>query len=86
MLTNAFVLANGILFNRSNDLMIKCLISVFNQGGLRSKVLWKENNRFQESYNVKYFKEVKRLKNLQKVETYLEPKRLSAMELICEYT
>ena len=23
-------------------------------------------NRFQESYNVKYFKEIKRLKNLQK--------------------
>ena len=43
-------------------------------------------NRFQESYNVKYFKEIKRLKSLQKAEAYLEPKRASTMELFCEYT
>ena len=35
--------------------------------------------RFQKSY-VKYFKEIKRLKSLQKVE-YLEPKQASVMEL-----
>ena len=39
------------------------------------------------SYNVKkYFKEIKRLVNLQKAETYLEPKLASAMELFCEHT
>ena len=42
-------------------------------------------NRFQESYNVKYFKVIKRLKSLQKGEAYLEPKRASMMELFCEY-
>ena len=40
---------------------------------LKNKVLYR-NNRFQESYNVKYFKEIKRLKSLQKAEVYLEPK------------
>ena len=35
--------------------------------------------RFQKSY-VKYFKEIKRLKSLQKAE-YLEPKQASVMEL-----
>ena len=43
-------------------------------------------NRFQESYNVKYFKEIKRLKSLQKAEAYLEPKQVSMMELFSEYT
>ena len=46
----------------------------------------KSLNRFQESYNVKYFKVIKRLKRLQKAEAYLEPKRASMMELFCEYT
>ena len=41
----------------------------------------KRNNRFQESYNVKYFKEIKCLESLLKAEVYLEPKRISAMEL-----
>ena len=50
----------------------------------RNKVL-QRNNRFQESY-AKYFKEIKRLKSLQKVEPYLEPKQASMMELFCEYT
>ena len=31
-----------------------------------------KNNRFQESYNVKYFKEIKPLKSLEKAEVYLE--------------
>ena len=35
---------------------------------------------FQESYNVKYFKEIKRLKSLRKAEVYLEPERASTME------
>ena len=34
----------------------------------------------QDSY-VKYFKETKRLKSLQKAEAYLEPNRASTMEL-----
>ena len=38
-------------------------------------------NRFQESYNVKYFKEIQCLKSLQKTEAYLEPKQVSMMEL-----
>ena len=45
-----------------------------------------KNNRFQEFFNVKYFKEIKRLKNLQKAEAHLEPKRASAMELFWENT
>ena len=47
----------------------------------RSKVLYR-NNRFQESYNVKYFKERKHLKSLQKAEAYLEPKQTSTMVLL----
>ena len=43
------------------------------------------NNRFQESYNVKFIKEIKPLKSLQKAETYLEPKQASMMKLFCEY-
>ena len=43
------------------------------------------NNRFQESYDVKYFKEIKCLKSLQKAEAYLEPKQASMMELLREY-
>ena len=35
---------------------------------------------------VKYFKEIKRLKSLQRAEAYLEPKRVSMMELFCEYS
>ena len=69
LLTSASVLINGIVFNRSNGSMIKCLIAC------------------KGSYNVKkYFKEIKRLVNLQKAETYLEPKLASAMELFCEHT
>ena len=41
---------------------------------------------FLESYNVKYSKEIKRLKSLQKAEAYLEPKEASMMELFWEYT
>ena len=44
------------------------------------------NNRLQGSYNVKYFKEIKRLKSLQKAEAYLEPKQASMMEPFYEYT
>ena len=45
----------------------------------------KAPNRFQESYNVKYVKAIKRLKNLQKADAYLESKWASMMELFCEY-
>ena len=45
------------------------------------------NNKFQEPFNVKYFKEIKRLKGLQvKAVSYLEPKRASMMELFREHT
>ena len=47
--------------------------------------VWR-SNRFQESYNVKHFKEIKRLKSLLKAEAYLEPKQASVMEFFCEYT
>ena len=41
----------------------------------------KIEKKIQESYNVKYFKEIKLLKSLQKAEAYLEPKQASMMEL-----
>ena len=41
---------------------------------------------FDELKEVKYFKEINCLKSLQKAEAYLEPKRISTMELFCEYT
>ena len=34
---------------------------------------------FKEPYNVKFFKEIKRLKSLQKAEVYLEPQLASIM-------
>ena len=37
---------------------------------LKEKVPYR-NNRFQEPYDVKYFKEIKPLKSLQKAEAYL---------------
>ena len=40
---------------------------------------------FDELKEVKYFKEIKRSKSLQKAEAYLEPKRASTMKLFCEY-
>ena len=43
-------------------------------------------NRFQEPYNEKSFKKIKRLKSLQKAEVCLEPMRTSTMKLFCEYT
>ena len=46
----------------------------------------KAPNRFRESYNVKYFKVIKLLKRLHKVETYFQPKPASMMEPFCEYT
>ena len=46
----------------------------------------KSPNRFQESYNVKYFKVIKRLKSRQKAEVYLKPKRASMMKFFREHT
>ena len=43
-------------------------------------------NRFQQPKNVKYLKEMKRAKSLQKAVVYLEPKQASTMEFFCEYT
>ena len=49
---------------------------------LKELKYFNRNNRFQESYNVKYFKEIKRLKSLQvKTEVHLEPKRGSMIQL-----
>ena len=45
------------------------------------KEVKKVPNRFQESYNVKYFEEIDRLKSPQKADMYLEPKQASTMEL-----
>ena len=42
--------------------------------------------RFQDFYNVKYFKEINCLKSPQKAEAYLEPKQASTMERFYEYT
>ena len=72
LLTSVFVLVNGMVLYLIGQ-MVKCLIACL-------------MNRFPGSYNVKYFKEIKRLKSLQKVEAHLEPKRASTMELFCEYT
>ena len=39
-----------------------------------------------DSYRtLKYFKEIKRSKSLQKAEAHLEPKRTSMIKLFCEY-
>ena len=57
--------------------------SIFDE--LKEVKYFKEITDF-ESYNVKYFKEIKHLKSLRKAETYLEPKRISTMELFHEYT
>ena len=46
----------------------------------------KDAKQFKESYNVKFFKETKRLKSLQKAEANLEPKQAFVMELFYEYT
>ena len=40
---------------------------------------------FDELKEVKQFKEIKRLQNLRKAESYLEPKRATTMEIFCEY-
>ena len=62
------------------------MFSMFDQ--LKEEVLKKivGFNRFQELYNEKSFKKIKRLKSLQKAEVYLEPMRASTMEFFCEYT
>ena len=44
------------------------------------------NIMFDKLKEVKYFKEIKRVKSFQKAEGYLEPKQASMMELFCEYT
>ena len=59
--------------------------SMFDELKEVKKVL-QRNNTFQGPYNVKYFKEINRLKSPQKAEAYLEPKQASTMELFYEYT
>ena len=85
MLASAFVLVNGIVFSRSNGLAIQCLIARFLYLKEVKKVLWR-NSKFEESYNVKCFKEINHLKSPQKGEAYLEPKQTSTIELFYDYT
>ena len=61
------------------------MFSMFDQ--LKEEVLKKivGFNRFQELYNEKSFKKIKRLKSLQKAEVYLQPMQASTRELFCEY-
>ena len=47
---------------------------------------FKRSDRYQEPYSVKYFKEIRRLKSLQKAEAYLVPKQAPTMDLFCQYT
>ena len=47
--------------------------------------LTRDAAEFPDSY-AKYFKQIKRLKSLQKAEAYLGPNRTSTMELFLEYT
>ena len=59
--------------------------SVFDE--LKEVRYFTRNNRFQEPFNVKYFKEIRSLKSLQvKAVPYLQPKRASIIELFGEYT
>ena len=59
--------------------------SIFDE--LKEVKYFTRNNRFQESFHVKYFKEIKRLKSLQvKAVSYLQPKRAYMTELFCEYS
>ena len=44
------------------------------------------NSTFDELKEVKFYKEIKRLKGLQKAKAYLEPNQTSMMEFFCEYT
>ena len=84
LLTSAFVLVNGIVFSRSNGSMFNSMFDELKEectSDFRNRF-----NRFQDSYNVKYFKEIKCLKSLQKAEANLEPNQVSMMELFCEYT
>ena len=59
--------------------------SIFDE--LKELRCFTRNYRFRESFNVKYFKEIKRWKSFQvKAVSYLEAKQASMMELFCEYT
>ena len=50
----------------------------------RERVRLQRNNSFQKSDNLEHFKEIKRLKSLEKAEVDLEPKPASTMEFFCE--
>ena len=52
---------------------------------LKEVKYFKEATVLTESWNLKYYKEIKRSRSLQKVEAHLEPKQASMMELFCEY-
>ena len=70
--------------NISLDSILKSNLPLFNHD-LNCSCLVKRNNRFQESYNVKYFKEINRLKSPQKAEAYLELKQASTRDVFYEY-
>ena len=59
--------------------------SIFDE--LKEGKYFTRSNRFRGSFNVKYFKEIKRFQGLQvKSVSHLKPKQTSKMELLCEYT
>ena len=59
--------------------------SIFDE--LKEVKYFTRNNRFQESFNVKYVKEIQRLKSFPvKAVSYLKPKRESMMEFFSEYS
>ena len=57
--------------------------SIFDE--LREEKYFKEITYF-KTFNVKYLKEIKRLKSLQKAETCLEPNKHLHWNFSCEYT
>ena len=74
LLTSVYVLVNRIVFNR---------FSMFDE--LKELKYFREITDF-KSLILRHFKEIKRLKSLEKAETYLEPKRASTVELFLEWT
>ena len=53
---------------------------------LKEIKFFKKNKIFPERYNKNYFKEITRLKSLQKAKAYLKPKQATTRKLFNEYT
>ena len=65
----------------TNVFVLVNVILFSRSNGLNDSVF---NNTFDELKEVKFFKEIKCLKGLQKAKAYLEPKQASMMDLFCE--